>query len=79
MEKYALKCYISAKTEKFSLKKSENVPKEDEFEKMLKNFLIGMNILASRRGVRMDNSSSMRGVRMEIFPKLWAFIWRNMH
>ena len=75
MEKYALKCYISAKTEKFSLKESKNVPKEDKFEKILTNFLIGMNILASRRGVRMDNSSSVRGVCMDSLESMrWVCV-----
>ena len=62
--------YFCKNGEIFS-KKSENVPKEDEFEKMLKIFLIRMNILAFRRGVRMDNSSSMRGVRMEKFDVIY--------
>ena len=56
-----IKCYISAKKEKFSLKESENVPKEDKFEKMLNFFLIGMNILGRSYGQFIINEGCSYG------------------
>ena len=82
MEKNALKHYISAKKAEIFSERKQKCP---EGRKNCENVVIGMNILASRRGVCMDNSSSMRvvhmdslgsmrGVCMETFPKIGVLI-----